>query len=44
MSTKRKPLTTSLKKCYTLKPENSSFKRDLNPHSSIGGKLGKQMC
>ena len=25
-------------------PENSSPKRDSNPHSSIGGRLGKQTC
>ena len=43
-STRRKSLTTSFRKCYILKPENSSPKRDSNPHSSIGGRLGKQTC
>ena len=37
-------LTTSLRKCQILKPENSSANQDTNPHSSIGGRLGKQMC
>ena len=36
--------TTSLRKCYILQPEDSSPKRDSNPHSSIGGRLGKQTC
>ena len=27
-----------------LKPEDSSPKRDSNPHSSICGRLGKQTC
>ena len=31
-------------KCHILKPEDSSPKRDSNPHSSIGGRLGKQTC
>ena len=43
-STRRKPLTTSFQKGHILKPENSSPKRDSNPHSSIGGRLGKQTC
>ena len=43
-STWRKPLTTSVRKCHILKPGNSSPKWDLNPHSSIDGRLGKQMC
>ena len=43
-STHRKPLTTSFRKCHILKPENSSPKRDSNPHSSIGDRLGKQTC
>ena len=38
----RKPLTKSFRKCHILKPENSSPKPDSNPHSSIGGRLGKQ--
>ena len=33
-----------LQKCHTLKPENSIPNRDSNPHSSIGGRLGKQTC
>ena len=41
-STRRKPLTTSFRKCHILKPENSSLKRDSNPHSSTDGRLGKQ--
>ena len=41
-STLRKPLMTSFRKCHILKPENSSPKWDSNPHSSIGGRLGKQ--
>ena len=43
-STRRKPLTTSFGKCHILKPENSSPNEDSNPHSSIGGRLGKQTC
>ena len=39
-----KTLRTSFRKCYILKPENSSPNRDLNPDSSIGGRLGKQAC
>ena len=41
---RRKPLATSFRKCHMLRPENSSPKRDSNPHSSIGGRLGKQTC
>ena len=41
-STRRKPLATSFRKCHILKPEDSSPKRDSNPHNSIGGRLGKQ--
>ena len=33
-----------LQKCHILKPENSSPNWDLNTHSSIGDRLGKQMC
>ena len=40
----KKPLTTSLRKCHILKPEDSSPKRDSNPHNSAGGRLGKQTC
>ena len=40
----RKPLTTSFRTCHALKPENSSPNRDLNPHFSIGDRLGKQTC
>ena len=40
----RKPPMMSLKKCHILKPDNSSPKQDSNPHSSIGGRLGKQTC
>ena len=43
-STGREPPTTSFRKCYILKPENSSPNRDSNPYSSIGGRLGKQTC
>ena len=43
-STQRKPLATSFRKCHILKPEDSSPKRDSNPHNSIGGRLGKQKC
>ena len=43
-STQRKPLATSFKKCHILQPEDSSPKRDSNPRSSIGGRLGKQTC
>ena len=40
----KKPLTTSFKKRHILKSETSSLNRDSNPHSSIGGRLGKQTC
>ena len=43
-STQRKPLMTSLRKCHILKLKNSSPNQDLNRHSSIGGRLGKQTC
>ena len=33
-----------LQKCHILQPEDSSPKRDSNPRSSIGGRLGKQTC
>ena len=33
-----------LQKCHIPKPENSSPKRDSNPHSSIGDRQGKQTC
>ena len=42
--TRRKPLVTSFRKCHILKPEDSCPKRDSNPCSSIGGRLGKQTC
>ena len=32
------------RKCHILKPEDSSPKRDSNPHNSIGGRLGRQTC
>ena len=41
-STRRKPLATSFRKCHILRPEDSSPKRNPNPHSCIGGRLGKQ--
>ena len=41
---KKKNLTTSFRKCHKLKPKDSSHSRDSNSHSSIGGRLGKQMC
>ena len=34
----------SFRKCHILQHENSSPKRDSNPRSSIGGRLGKQTC
>ena len=40
----KKSLTTSFRKCHILKPEDSSPKRDSNPHNSIDGRLGKQTC
>ena len=40
----RNTLTTILRKCHILKPEDSSPKRDSSPHNSIGGRLGKQAC
>ena len=43
-STRRKPQATSFRKCHILQPEDTSPKRDSNPHSSIGGRLGKQTC
>ena len=43
-STRRKTLATSFRKCHMLQPEDSSPKRDSNPRSSIGGRLGKQTC
>ena len=39
-----KTLAMSFTKCHVLKPEDSSPKRDSNPCSSIGGRLGKQTC
>ena len=33
-----------LQKNATLRPEDSSPKRDSNPHYSIGGRPGKQTC
>ena len=33
-----------LQKMPHAKTEDSSPKRDSNPHSSIGGRLGKQTC
>ena len=41
-STRRKPLATSFRKCHILQPEDSSPKRDSNPRSSIGARLGKR--
>ena len=43
-STQRKPLVTSFRKCHIPQPEDSSPKRDSNPRSTIGGRLGKQTC
>ena len=43
-STRRKLLAMTFRKCHILKPEDSSPKRDLNPHNSIGGRLGKLTC
>ena len=45
-STQRKPLATSFRKCHILKAWrfHPQPKRDSNPHNSIGGRLGKQMC
>ena len=43
-STRRKPLTTSFRKCHTVKLENSKSNLDSNPHVSIGGRVGKQTC
>ena len=43
-STRRNSQATSFRKCLILKPEDSSPKRDSNPHNSIGGRLGKQTC
>ena len=43
-STWRKPLARSFRKCHILQPEDSSPKRDSNPHNSIGGRLKKQTC
>ena len=43
-STWWKLLTMSFRKCHILKPQNSSPNWDSNPHSSIGGRLGKQTC
>ena len=43
-SIQRKPLAASFRKCHILQPEDSSPKRDSNPHNCIGGRLGKQTC
>ena len=40
--TRRKPLTTSFRKCHILKPEELSPNLDSTPRNSIGGRLGKQ--
>ena len=32
------------RKWHILKPEYSSPNQDSNPHSNIGGRLGKQTC
>ena len=40
----QKTLATSFRKCHILQPEDLSPKRDSNPRSSIGGRLGKQTC
>ena len=42
--TEKKNPTTSFRICHIQKPENSSPNQDSNPHSSIGGRLGKQRC
>ena len=42
-STRRKPLT-NFRKCHILKPKNSCPIWDSKPHSSTGGRLGKQPC
>ena len=39
-----KPPDDGIKKCHILQPEDSTPKRDSNPHKSIGGRLGKQTC
>ena len=39
-----KPPTTNFRKCQILKAEISNPKRDSNPHSSTGGRLGEQTC
>ena len=35
---RKNPLMMSFRKCRILKPENSNTNRDLNPHSSNGGR------
>ena len=40
-STWRKPLVASFRKWHILQPKDLSPKWDSNPHSSIGGRLGK---
>ena len=40
----RETLMMSFRKCPSLKPENASPNQDPNPHSSTGGRLGKQTC
>ena len=42
--TRKKSPGDELQKCHILEPEDSSPNRDSNPRSSIGSKLGKQMC
>ena len=42
-STRRKPPMMSFRKCHILNPQNSSPNQDSKLHSSIGGRLGKQM-
>ena len=43
-STQKKTSADELQKMPYTKPQDSSPTRDLKLHSSIGGRLGKQMC
>ena len=40
----KKTLMMSFTKCHILKPPKTSLNWDSNPHSSIGGRPGKQKC
>ena len=40
----KNPLATNVKKCHVLQPEDSSPKRDSNPHNGTGDRLGEQTC